>query len=135
LQSVEFETILCQVLKQYRKSRMAQTPEAKVKLIVTEILDKYNVYYFKPATGGYGRSGVPDIVGCYHGKFIAIECKAGKNKPTALQEREIKWINESGGHAIVINADNTTELVQLLMSIRASSLIGNNNITLAQGKT
>ena len=71
---------------------MAQTPEAKVKRSVTDLLDKYNVYYFKPATGGYGRSGVPDIVGCFHGYFIAIECKANGAKPTALQERELKRI-------------------------------------------
>jgi Holliday junction resolvase len=84
------------------------TPEYKVKAIVTDILDEHDIYYFKPATYGYGRSGVPDVVACYKGTFIAIECKAGKNKPTKLQEREIARIKEAGGIALVINGDNTT---------------------------
>jgi hypothetical protein len=46
------------------------TPEAKVKRKVTEQLKSIGAYYFFPATGGYGKSGVPDIVGCYDGKFF-----------------------------------------------------------------
>jgi Holliday junction resolvase len=56
------------------------TPEAKVKRKVTDQLKLIGAYYFFPATGGYGKSGVPDIVGCYNGKFFGIECKAGKKE-------------------------------------------------------
>lgn len=82
---------------------MAVTPEGRVKAKVKALLNKYNVYHFMPATGGYGRSGVPDIICCVGGKFLAIECKAGNNKPTALQERELERIEEAGGIAYVIN--------------------------------
>jgi Holliday junction resolvase len=85
---------------------MASTPEAKVKKKVVDILKEYGVYYFFPATGGFGRSGVPDIICCCRGEFIAIECKAGDNKPTVLQEREIDKIKKSGGVAIVVNETN-----------------------------
>lgn len=85
---------------------MALTPEKKVKVKVSKILDEYGVYYFYPATGGFGRSGVPDIVACFKGHFIAIECKAGTNTPTALQVREIDRINTAGGDAVVINETN-----------------------------
>lgn len=85
---------------------MASTPEAKVKKKVVDILKEYGVYYFFPVTGGYGRSGVPDIVCCCRGEFIAIECKAGDNKPTVLQEKEIARIKASGGVAIVVNETN-----------------------------
>ena len=94
---------------------MASTPEAKVKAAVTRILKKYNVYYFSPNTHGYGRSGVPDIICCLNGgKFLAIECKAGKNQPTALQEREIREIQTRKGIAVVIREDNL-ELLELLV--------------------
>ena len=53
------------------------TPEAKVKRVITNQLKELGAYYFYPATGGYCRSGVPDIVGCYRGRFFGIECKAG----------------------------------------------------------
>ena len=36
------------------------TPEAKVKRVITKQLKEMGAYYFYPATGGYGRSGVPD---------------------------------------------------------------------------
>jgi Holliday junction resolvase len=96
---------------------MAQTPEAKVKAKCRKLLDTFGAYYFFPATGGYGRSGVPDIVGSYKGKFFAIECKAGKGKPTALQLNEIKAINDSGAVAIVVNEDNIDDVTVLLEQI------------------
>jgi len=89
---------------------MAMTPEAKVKKKVTNILKELNAYYFYPVTGGFGKSGVPDIIVCYEGKFFGIECKAGGNKPTALQEKQIKAINDSGGVAFVINEDNIEDV-------------------------
>lgn len=93
---------------------MAKTPEAKVKANVVKILKQYGAYYFFPATGGFGRSGVPDIVGSYKGSFFAIECKAGRGKPTALQLNEIKAINDSGAIAIVVNEDNVNNVAKIL---------------------
>ena len=90
------------------------TPEAKVKAKVRKLLDELRIYYFFPATHGYGRSGVPDIIGCFMGLFVAIECKAGKGKLTVLQEREIESIKEAGGFAFVAREDNTDELRRLL---------------------
>ena len=92
---------------------MAQTPEAKVKAQVKKALDSLGAYYFMPATGGFGRSGVPDIVGCINGKFFAVECKAGNNKPTALQEREMNAIRAAGGVALVINETNIGDVLTL----------------------
>lgn len=85
---------------------MAATPEKKVKDKVVKILKEEEVYYFFPATHGFGRSGVPDIVCCVNGHFLAVECKAGTNKPTALQVREIEAIRRSNGVAIVVNEEN-----------------------------
>ena len=90
------------------------TPEAKVKARVVKLLKEHNIYYFFPATHGYGRSGVPDIICCYNSLFMGIECKAGKNKPTALQEKELSKIRSAGGHTFVINEDNVHELALYL---------------------
>jgi hypothetical protein len=79
------------------------TPEAKVKAVVKKILTEMGAYHFSPVTGGYGKSGVPDICGCLNGYFFGIECKAGRGKTTALQERELKKISTAGGYALVVN--------------------------------
>lgn len=81
------------------------TPETRVKRAVVKILDEHKAYHFFPATHGYGRSGVPDIVACLHGHFIGIECKAGKGTTTALQERELRLITEAGGTSLVVRED------------------------------
>lgn len=93
---------------------MAKTPEAKVKAKVVAQLKELGAYYFYPVTGGFGSSGVPDIVGCYKGRFFGIECKAKGNKPTELQKMNLARIELNGGIALVIdesNADSVAELI------------------------
>ena len=93
---------------------MALTPERKVKNKVVALLKAHSVYYFFPATYGMGRSGVPDVVCCMRGRFLGIECKAGTNKPTPLQLRELTAIQEAGGVSLVINETNIDTLEKLL---------------------
>ena len=102
---------------------MARTPEKIIKDKVVAILKSEGVYYFFPATHGYGRSGVPDIIACVNGHFLGIECKAGGNKPTVLQERELTAIRDNGGVAVVVdemNWDITRDIVRRMKT----SIIG-----------
>jgi Holliday junction resolvase len=99
---------------------VAATPEKRVKDKVVKVLKECgpNVYYFFPATHGYGRSGVPDIVACVEGTFVGIECKAGKNKPTELQVRELEAIRRANGVAVVVNEENWDMLPELLRKLK-----------------
>lgn len=97
---------------------MAKTPEKRVKDACVEVLKEFNAYYFFPVMGGYGRSGIPDIIVCFRGHFIAIECKAGFNTTTQLQERELKAIATAGGVTLVIREDTIDLLRQELRRIR-----------------
>jgi len=94
---------------------MAMTPEAKVKKQVKAILDGLDVYHFSPMQNGMCRAGIPDIIACHGGRFIGIECKAGNNKPTALQERELNRILNAGGEAYVIYEENIEQLREELI--------------------
>jgi hypothetical protein len=96
---------------------MATTPEAKVKSQVVGILKAHGVYYFFSSTHGYGRSGIPDITACHKGRYLGIECKAGKNTTTELQDRELAAIHRAGGIAIVINETNLQNLKDILTRI------------------
>lgn len=93
---------------------MATTPEAKVKRAIKEALNAYGAYHCMPPANGYGRSGIPDILACYRGQFIAIEAKAGKNTTTALQDLELDKIRSAGGISLVINERNLDDLTQVL---------------------
>ena len=96
---------------------MPKTPEGKVKDAVVKILKERGAYYFFPVTGGFGRSGVPDIVACYEGHFIGIECKAGANKPTALQHAELAKIDKAKGLTLVVNEQNASWVLHTLDAI------------------
>jgi len=93
---------------------MAETPERKVKKLVSKTLTALGAYYFYPVTSGYGTSGVPDIVGCYRGRFFGIECKANGNKPTALQQINLDKIAATGGIALVIDEKNVASLKEIM---------------------
>jgi len=84
---------------------MAATPESKVKAKIKAILKAHGAYYAMPIGTGYGNSGVPDFLVCHGGEFLAIEAKAGKGVPTALQYKNLNDILTAGGRVLVINED------------------------------
>lgn len=97
---------------------MASTPEAKVKAAVKKLLDEMGIYHFSPVQNGMGRAGIPDIIGCFRGRFLGIECKAGKGKTTALQDLELEKIRQAKGFAYVVNETNLQDLKELLIWMR-----------------
>ena len=92
------------------------TPEAKVKKKVKMALDNLGAYHFSPMTGGYGNSGVPDIVACYEGYFLGIECKANGGKPTLLQKHNLERIASTGGYNVIVDESNVNQLMELIQS-------------------
>lgn len=102
---------------------MADTPERKVKKKVIELLKARGAYYAMPVASGFGNSGVPDILCCYKGWFLGIECKANGGKATALQLSNLKQIKEAGGVALIIDEWALRERVleTVLNSLEVSS--------------
>ena len=98
---------------------MAMTPERRVKAQVRKVLDKLGAYYVMPVTGGYGNSGAPDFLVCLHGRYVGIECKAGKNTTTPLQEKNLRLIERSGGIALIVNDDNVGVFEETLGQVPA----------------
>ncbi len=83
------------------------TPEKKVKTKIKAMLDAFHVFHFSPATHGYGKSGVPDIIGCCKGRFFAIECKAGPHfSVTDLQAKCMKEIGAVDGKVWLVTDQN-----------------------------
>lgn len=108
---------------------MGITAEGRVKRECVRQLKSIGAVYFYPVTGGYGLSGVSDIIVCHKGNYIAIECKAGKAKPTALQQLFLDRVCAAGGLALVINEDNVMGLAHMIevWADRETSKILENN--------
>jgi Holliday junction resolvase len=93
---------------------MAGTPESKVKDAIKKLLKDRGIYYYMPVSNGMGRVGAPDIIACADGLFLGIECKApGKrNNTTPNQRRELDWIRQANGIAIVV--DDVQQVIEVL---------------------
>lgn len=61
-------------------------------------------FFWKEHGGIYGTSGIPDIIVCIDGRFIALEVKTQKGKTTPLQNAAIRKIRSSGGFAFVVRS-------------------------------
>jgi len=85
--------------------------------LITKIKDYLKTvpdcFYWKEHGGQYGTAGIPDIIVCYRGRFIAFECKVGNNQPTVLQAVTIRKIIKAGGYALVIRSvDEAKRLIE-----------------------
>lgn len=65
---------------------------------------KNNGCWFLKYWGGaaYTKSGIPDILVCCKGRFIAVEVKAPNGKPSDLQIYNLRQIDRAGGLAILL---------------------------------
>lgn len=96
---------------------MAKTPEGKVKDGVKKFLKERGAWFFMPVSNGMGQVGIPDIIICYKGVFVAIETKAPDKVAnlTPNQKRVLDEIRQHNGFAFVV--DSTDDLKLLFDSI------------------
>ena len=59
-------------------------------------------WYTKIWGGGFQKAGIPDVLACVNGVFLAIEIKASTGRATKLQKLNISRINESGGLGVIL---------------------------------
>jgi len=61
-------------------------------------------FWYKAHGSPYQTAGLPDIIGCYHGRFISFEVKRDEHgEATALQTFMMERIRTAGGVAILIH--------------------------------
>lgn len=90
------------------------TPEGKVKLACKALLKSQGWWFYMPSQNGLGVVGIPDIIACRDGQFLAVETKApGKLKNTTPnQDRVLGDIAAHGGWAVVV--DDVAQLEKFL---------------------
>ena len=68
--------------------------------------------------------GIPDILGCVNGRFVAIELKRSKqqaSKAPALQQHVIRLVAQSGGYAAFMYPENFDEILAEIRSLHSPS--------------
>ena len=72
-------------------------------------------FAFKEHGGAYGTAGIPDIICCYKGKFVAFEVKTSSGKLSKLQEIIIQKIKNANGIAYkVTSLEDVKEILENL---------------------
>lgn len=74
-----------------------------VEAIIRELKAR-GAWYVKYHGHRAGRAGVPDILACYRGLFIAFEVKTESGKQTKLQVLEEGRIQAAGGISVVVTS-------------------------------
>jgi Holliday junction resolvase len=69
---------------------------------IKKFLKDRGCWYVKYFANRNTRAGVPDILACVSGRFVAIEVKAENGKPTELQKWNVEQIKNSGGIALIL---------------------------------
>lgn len=59
--------------------------------------------YFRKIHGNqYQNAGIPDLLCCVEGLFIALEVKTARGETTPIQEFELKMIRNASGYVAVV---------------------------------
>lgn len=81
---------------------MVRKPETALTKRVLDKLRKVGGFWVKIHGGPWQTSGLPDIVGCYLGRFYGFEVKVGDNQPTKRQALVLSLIEQAGGVSRVV---------------------------------
>ncbi len=85
---------------------------------VKKYLRSKHIYYFKYFGNAYSTVGIPDLIMCVNGFFVATEIKSETGKVSELQKINIDLIKKSGGIAMILRPsefDKFKELIERLL--------------------
>jgi hypothetical protein len=74
-------------------------------------------YYEKRWGGGYSKSGLPDMHLVINGISIDVELKASNGKPSELQKRNIRQINDSGSIAMILYPEGFEQFQEIVKEV------------------
>jgi len=73
--------------------------EQKIQTKIIDYLRSVGAYVVKVVKAS--KAGVPDLIACYNGRFIAIEVKKEGGRVSSIQEYNLEKIIEAQGLAII----------------------------------
>ena len=93
---------------------------------VKKFLEDEGCWYVKYFANRMTKSGIPDLLACVNGYFVAIELKAPNGKPSELQKYHQKKIREAGGISIILypeGFEDFKEYIEFLKLIEATPYV------------
>lgn len=88
--------------------------EKRFENMIKAFLKERGCWCVKYFANSYTPSGIPDLLACVNGHFVAIEVKSSKGKPSALQLCNIDEIRKAGGTAMVLYPDQFEDFKKIV---------------------
>lgn len=88
--------------------------ENKIKMF----LEHEGAWWVKFFANAYTRSGIPDLLCCINGYFVAVEVKAQNGKPSPLQIHHCTKIRMAGGFAFILYPSGFEEFKQFIQALK-----------------
>lgn len=82
-------------------------------------LKEHGCWYVKTISTGFQRAGIPDLIACVNGRFVAIEVKGESGRPSELQKYELDQIKKSNGIGFLLypkDFENFTKIMQNMLT-------------------
>lgn len=84
---------------------------------IKKFLDDEGAWYVKFFANSYTRSGIPDLLCCINGYFVAVEVKAQSGHPSPLQIHHCTEIRISGGFAFILYPSGFEDFKQFIYGL------------------
>lgn len=84
---------------------------------IKKFLKDRGCWYVKYFANRNTRAGVPDILACVNGCFVAIEVKAENGKPSELQKWNVEQIQKSQGYAVILYPNQYNDFAAMIDAI------------------
>lgn len=76
------------------------------------------VYCLRTHGGSFQQKGTPDVMGCAHGRFFAIEAKkTARQKPTEAQQYNLDQFRKAGGTVFVSHDPKAQEVIEWISTL------------------
>lgn len=92
---------------------MVPTPESVLKRDIKDYLKSIGAYWSMVAGGAFAKTGDPDMIACWQGRYYAIEAKTPTGRQSQWQKIRQKQIEEAGGAYILARSvDDVREVIE-----------------------
>ena len=102
------------------KCKMAQEKSFENK--IKDFLQKENVWFVKFFANAFTKKGIPDLLCCVNGFFVAVEVKAENGKPSDLQKWNIDKIRNCKGIAIILYPKQFESFKRLIKMLKEKNV-------------
>ena len=81
---------------------MSKTKESKLEEQVEKFMESKGIWQLARYQAQSNQNGLPDRLYLYKGFLLGLELKADGGKPTKLQLKKLKAINDNGGIGLIV---------------------------------